>query len=115
VKETLHTLALLFPPGDKDTKRWYKKHEAPEDLDDSVLHCGLACRNIEEYTYWHDRLIMLKEKFDEPNRTTIKQLWNDRREGIQWYTLWVAIVLTLFFGLVQSIEGGIQVYKALSN
>ncbi|KAK0621877.1 hypothetical protein B0T17DRAFT_535299 [Bombardia bombarda] len=47
-----------------------------------------------------------------PDDAWLAQWWNDRRDGIQWYTLWVAIGFTVFFGLVQSIEGGMQVYKA---
>jgi hypothetical protein len=67
---------------------------------------------IDVYKYWHDRLVILKEAFDESQLSTVSQLWNDRRDSAKWYTLWVAIGLTLFFGLVQSIEGAIQVYKA---
>lgn len=38
-----------------------------------------------------------------------------RRDGVQWYTFWTAIVvliLTVFLRLVQSVEGAIQVYEA---
>jgi uncharacterized protein YneF (UPF0154 family) len=41
-------------------------------------------------------------------------LW-DRRNTVQWCTFWLAILviaLTLLFGLVQSIEGGLQLYLA---
>lgn len=109
------TLALLFPPRDRDTKRWYRKQDDAVDLDETVLHCGLASRNIKDYHFWRDRLVVLKEKYDEPQRTTWRQLWNDRREGTQWYALWVAVGFAIFFGLVQSIEGALQVYKAFRS
>lgn len=115
IEETIQTLALLFPQGDKDTEKWYYKQDNPEDLDSGVLNCGYLrddYRQIEKYKFWHNRLVILKEAFDESQPKTISQLWNDRRGGSQWYALWVAIGLTLFFGLVQSIEGGFQVYKA---
>ena len=109
------TLALLFPARHKKTKLWYRKQDEFEDLDEAVLYCGRISRNILEYHYWRDRLVVLKERFDEPHRTTWRQLWNDRREGTQWYALWVAVSFTVFFGLVQSIEGALQVYKAFRS
>ncbi|GFF97339.1 conserved hypothetical protein [Aspergillus lentulus] len=112
VDETLATLALLFPQGDKETEKWYKKQDGPEELDENILRCGKVDRQIRDYKYWHDRLMILKTEFDESRPSTIRQWWNDRRDVGQWYSLWVAISLTVLFGLVQSIEGALQVYKA---
>ena len=42
-------------------------------------------------------------------------MWKDRRKGERWFTFWVAIfivLLTILFGLAQTIEGAIQVFKA---
>jgi hypothetical protein len=111
VLETLKTLALLFPP-DTSSRRWYRKQEDPNDLDPALFSCGSASRQIEEYQYWHDRLVILKEEFDSSSPTSIWGLWNDRRTGIQWYALWLVLILTIFFGLIQSIEGGVQAYAA---
>ncbi|KAL4885453.1 hypothetical protein BJY04DRAFT_230987 [Aspergillus karnatakaensis] len=112
VDETLATLALLFPQGDKSVQRWYRKQDDPEELDDNVLRCGVANRKLGDFKYWHERLVILKTEFDETRPSTIAQWWNDRRDGSQWYPLWVAISLTVFFGLVQSVTGVLQVYKA---
>lgn len=74
-------------------------------------------RQIEKFVYWHDRLVILKQVFDEAEPSTIKQWWNDRRKKVQWYTFWVAalvLALTIFFGLIQCIEGAMQVYKAFN-
>jgi len=60
-------------------------------------------------------VVILKQVFDESRPSTLLQWWNDRRNGVQWYTFWVAILVllfTMFFGMVQSIEGALQVYKA---
>lgn len=72
-------------------------------------------RQVETFKYWHDRLVVLKQVYDEAQPKTMSQWWYDRRNGVQWFTFWVAIVvlfLTLFFGLVQSVEGAMQVYAA---
>jgi hypothetical protein len=72
-------------------------------------------RQVENFEYWHDRLVVLKHVYNESRPSTLSQWWHDRRNGVQWYTFWVAILvlfLTVIFGLVQSIEGAIQVYVA---
>lgn len=56
---------------------------------------------------------MLKHVFDDAEPNTMSQWWYDRRKGPQWYTFWIAVVvlvLTIFFGVVQSVEGALQVY-----
>ncbi|KAG4431413.1 hypothetical protein IFR05_013105 [Cadophora sp. M221] len=118
VEETIQTLALLFPNTDKITRKWFRKMCGVQNLDSKVMKCGrlrAEDRHIENFQFWHDRLIILKQVFDEAEPGTISQWWYDRRKRVQWYTFWVAAVvlaLTVFFGLVQSIEGALQVYKA---
>ena len=115
VTETLRTISLLFPEGDKKTARNYRSNA---EIDGRILRCGQlhgAQRDINFFFYWRDRLVMLKQKYDCTHPKTINQWWWDRRNGVQWYTFWVAIlilILTTFFGLVQSVEGALQVYKA---
>ncbi|KAH7370959.1 hypothetical protein BKA66DRAFT_444370 [Pyrenochaeta sp. MPI-SDFR-AT-0127] len=114
IEETLRTLALLFPQSDSTINDW--KMPAPLDLDPQLILCGhlkTDDRQIEKFRYWHDRIVVLKQVFDEATPRTLSQWWHDRRNGVQWYTFWVAIVvlsLTIFFGLVQSVEGALQVY-----
>ena len=118
IEETIRTLALLFPNTDKNTKRWFRRMCVEHNLDSKVMKCGrlrAEDRHVENFEFWHDRLIILKQVFDEAEPGTISQWWYDRRKRVQWYTFWVAAVvlaLTIFFGLVQSIEGALQVYKA---
>jgi hypothetical protein len=73
-------------------------------------------RRIRNFEFWHDRLAMLKRAFDEADPKTVRQWWSDRRKPVQWFNFWFAVALvvglTVFFGLIQSIEGAIQVYKA---
>jgi hypothetical protein len=81
-----------------------------------VSHCGRLKtddRRIDQFAFWRDRLVMLKQVFDEAQPKTMRQWWYDSRNGVQWYTFWVAVlvlVLTVVFGLVQSVEGALQVY-----
>ncbi|EON67720.1 hypothetical protein W97_06863 [Coniosporium apollinis CBS 100218] len=117
-EETLRTLALLFPQTDKDSLKWFKKLPCSLGLDKTLVKCGhlrVDSRQIENFRFWHDRLVILKQVFDESRPSTLLQWWCDRRNGVQWYTFWVAILvlfLTIFFGMVQSIESALQVYKA---
>jgi hypothetical protein len=113
-------MALLFPKWDRDTRAWYQTQASLRGLDTRLIEIGQLDadkRQIENFSFWHDRLVILKQVFDETRPATLGQWWNDRRNGVQWYTFWVAIlvfVLTVFFGLVQSIEGALQVYKAFN-
>ena len=87
----------------------------------SVGNLNSEKRQIENFGYWHDRLVILKEVYDEARPNTLSQFWYDRRNGPQWYTFWVALlvlVLTVFaiiIGLVQCVESGLQIYIALKS
>jgi hypothetical protein len=111
-------LSILFPQHDKNTQRWIKRHPESYRIDKTLLKCEplrLDDRQIEKFHIWHDRLIILKQAFDESRPANISEWWYDRRNGVQWYTFWIAVVvllLTIFFGMVQSIEGALQAYKA---
>jgi hypothetical protein len=110
---------LLLPEHDRKTKKWFRKYQETLQLDSLAMQCGqlpTKDRKIGNFKYWHDRLVILKEAFDNTEPKGVKQWWFDRRKRVQWYTFWVAVlvlILTVFFGVVQSIEGGIQAYAAL--
>ena len=116
--ETLHTLALLLPSYDRDTRKWYGKHQGLHRLDRVAIKCPRLHaddRQIDNFYFWRERLSILKQVFDETEPSTLSQWWYDRRKGPQWCTFWVAIAvlaLTVFFGIVQSIEGALQVYTS---
>lgn len=121
-KETLQTLALLFPRNDRQTQIWmsseFKTFKDTVYLDLELLNCDRVMsedRRAEKFKFWRDELLTLEEKLENPRFTSIKQFWYDRRNKVQWYTFWIAVLilcLTIFFGLVQNIEGALQVYKA---
>ena len=124
-EESLQTLALLFPQSIvnsllKSPKRiWFRKLCENYDftVDKRLGKCGNLHpehRQIKNFKFWRDRLVILKQAYDEATPRSISQFWYDRRNGVQWYTFWVAIivlVLTAIFGLVQCIEGGFEAWK----
>ncbi|MCJ1411363.1 hypothetical protein MMC19_005451 [Ptychographa xylographoides] len=118
VEETLRTLALLLPQYDVPTKNWFRKVQSEFLLDKQAAMCGdlrTEERQIERFLFWQDRLVIVKQVFDEAEPGTLSQWWYDRRKGVQWYTFWVAVlvlILAVFFGVIQCIEGGLQAYKA---
>lgn len=141
-EETLQTLALLFPSSDTETRKWFSQL-SEAGLDKRAIQCGQLKtdhRQTERFRFWDDRLVVLKQVFDEAQPKSLSQWWYDRRNGVQWYcslianvpntdchplipvvkryTFWVAVlvlVLTIFFGLVQSVEGALQVYASFKG
>ncbi|KAK8092179.1 uncharacterized protein PG998_015011 [Apiospora kogelbergensis] len=134
VNETLRTLALLLPEaqfGQRQLRRrrrrslesqWFHQKRLREGseraLDVRLARCGnlqMEERQIEHFAYWRDRLVILKQAYDDATPRTVSQWWHDRRNGVQWCTFWVAVAvlfLTTFLGLVQCVESALQVYKA---
>lgn len=124
MEETIRTLALLLPEHDRDVEEWFHTHELKIEkrgrlpLDSSARECGqlkAEVRQIDNFQYWHDRLVILKQVFDQAEPKNIKQWWRDRRRHVQWYTFWIAalvLALTIVFGLIQCIEGALQVWLA---
>ena len=122
--ETISTLALLLPEHDEDVKEWFQQEQLNVQkhgrfrLDPLARECGqlkVSERKIEKFEYYHDRLVILKQVFDEAEPRNITQWWHDRRKKVQWYTFWIAVVilaLTILFGLIQCVEGALQVYLA---
>ncbi len=62
--------------------------------------------------------MLLKQAFDEAEPNSWSQWWHDKRKGVYRYPLLlaaVALLLTFIVGVIQCIEGGLQVYKAFKN
>ena len=122
ITETLETLALLFPTYNQSTRTWYQitRSKTSFPLDPHLLDIGVVHaerRQIQHFHFWHDRLVALKESYDEARPKTLKQWWYDNRNGVQWYMFWVtllALPLAIFFGLIQCVEGALQAYKAFN-
>ena len=125
-------MALLFPQAEfghlvglsKRKRKWLKaardewKDKSGCRIDQRLSSCGTLpadSRQIETFYYWRDRLVVLKQTYDDATPRTVKQWWFDRRNGAQWYPFWIALmvfVVATFLGLIQVIEGALQAYKA---
>jgi len=87
-------------------------------VDERVALCGnlqLEHRQIQHFYFWRDRLILLKEAYDEARPMSLRQWWYDRRNGPQWCTFWVAVLVLLIttaLGVVQCIEGAFQAFRS---
>ena len=117
--ETLQTLALLIPRANRKCKQWFERVHSQDqaDIDKAAGDVELLhwARSPEKYQYWGQRLITIKDAYDASEPKDLGQWWHDRRRKVQWYTFWVAIlvlVLTIVFGLIQSVTGVMQVYYA---
>lgn len=117
--ETLRTFSLLFPQNDAASRKWLGtqvRGRGNDTLDPALLSSGSLWtheRRYENFKYWNNRLVILKQALDDARPQTMMQWWHDRRNGVQWYTFWVAILVfmvTIFFGIVQSLEGALQVW-----
>ena len=119
IDETLHTLALLIPTNDSSSRKWFKRKQKTLCLDGQAGSYGslnASARQIDKFHYWRDRLVVLKQAFDDSEPKTIASWWHDDRKKVQWYTFWVAaliLLLTIVFGLVQSITGVVQACAAV--
>jgi hypothetical protein len=70
-----------------------------------------------DFHHWRDRLLELHCIFHSPP-IGWSQMWADRRNPLQWYTFWIAIVilvLTIAFGIVSSVTSIIQTCLAYES
>ncbi len=131
VDETLRTLALLFPQSefsglhprrsDRHKRKWFlslRGDDEPRSPDARLALCGnlqAEQRQIESFKFWRDRLVILKQAYDDATPRSLAHWWRDRRDGVQWYNFWVAILvlaITVLLGIIQCIEGALQIYQA---
>ena len=116
IQETIWSLNLLFPPNEKETDKFLKKqgrdfHEHPP-FDHSA-----DLMDLTKYDYWHNRLSQLRHIFDA-KPPHFRAALVDRRDTLQLYTLWIAVIiflLTIVFGMISSVTSIIQTKVALQG
>ena len=119
IDETFRTLGLLIPSSDARSRKWFSKKQKELHLDPKAGSYGslnASARQIDNFHYWRDRLVMLKQTFDDSEPQKLSLWWYDDRKKVQWYTFWVAalvLVLTIVFGLIASISGIVQAWAAV--
>lgn len=119
IDETIRSISLLLPPVLGEPNPWFLKECLKSRLDAQAGICdrlNSSERQINRFSYWRDRLVLLKRTFDEAEPRNISQLWWDDRKKTQWFTFWVAVlvfVLTLFFGVIQSVAAIVQAWASV--
>lgn len=95
---------ILFPGFDRNTKTLY-----PDVAEQSPVANPVPIY-LSDLVYWQDSLAALWNEFQSPP-PSVRQLFYDRRNPLQWYTFWFAFaifVLTVVFGIISSVLTGIQ-------
>lgn len=116
IDEYTKTMNLLFPSWDIKTQKFLRKKGQTFGMEGPVDYPGPLY--LSDFHCWRDRLSTLYAEFCSPP-PSMTQLFNDRRNVLQWYTFWFAVVilaLTIVFGVVSSITACLSTkytYEAL--
>ncbi|KAI9672489.1 MAG: hypothetical protein M1817_003255 [Caeruleum heppii] len=114
IDETLLSLELLFPDWDAPTRQYLKEFEHFRNQPSVEYPHGLY---LADFHHWRDRLSYLYLQFHAP-APSFRQVWNDRRNPVQWYTFWFAVaifVMTIVFGIITSITAIMQTRYAYES
>ena len=120
-EETIRTISLLMPPVLGEPNPWFRQQQQKHKIDAEAGNCNRlnsSQRQIQNFAYWRDRLVLLKRTFDDAEPRNLSQLWWDDRKKTQWFTFWVAVlvfILTLFFGIVQSVASIVQAWASVQS
>ena len=119
--ETIRTIALLVPPALGEPNPWFRQQQQMHKIDAEAGNCtrlNRSQRQIKNFMFWRDRLVLLKRTFDDAEPRNLSQLWWDDRRKTQWFTFWVAVmvfILTLFFGIIQSVASIVQAWASVQS
>ena len=119
--ETIRTISLLMPPVLGESNLWFRQQRKMHKIDTEAGNCdrlNSSQRQIKNFLFWRDRLVLLKRTFDDAEPRNLSQLWWDDRKKTQWFTFWVAVlvfVLTLFFGIIQSVASIVQAWASVQS
>lgn len=76
IDETLQTLSLLVPQNVNKAQEWIESQIEDHDLDPLPTECGSLTtheRRVENFNYWNNRLVILKQVLDESRPQTLSQ------------------------------------------
>lgn len=115
LEETRKTLSLLFPVlKNVKTQKRVRRIQVEEEVDIEALIGDFELMDTKSYPYYASRLIEIQRRYDASRPKKAKQWWFDRRHRLEWTTLGVAVVvfvLTVVFGVIQSVTSILQVSK----
>ncbi|TVY18403.1 hypothetical protein LARI1_G003433 [Lachnellula arida] len=116
LRETVLSLSLLFPRWDIHTDNFMLQYDQTFHLE--APFSDPHPQHLSEFSHWRNRLMELHQIFHSPP-IGWTQLWTDRRNPLQWYTFWIAIVilvLTVVLGVISTVTAVMQTcfaYEAL--
>ncbi|KAL8715187.1 MAG: hypothetical protein Q9220_001145 [cf. Caloplaca sp. 1 TL-2023] len=119
MSETIRTIALLVPPSLGEASPWFRREQRRHQLDAQAGRCdrlNSSDRQIDNFYFWRERLVLLKRTYDEAEPNSLSQLWWDDRRKTQWFTFWVAVlvfIMTVFFGILQSAASIVQAWASV--
>ena len=117
--ETQATIDLLFPVGEnrlvRRRQRLSEKNLVDLEVGDLGTQTGEPDRRLNTYQYWGRRLAIIDDKYQSSKPGRLTQWYYDRRDATSftmfWFTL-SAFVLAVIFGLISSVTGILQTWKA---
>ncbi|KAI0514668.1 hypothetical protein F5B22DRAFT_226550 [Xylaria bambusicola] len=115
IDETLATISLLIPLNDARCNRWLHEQISAGRVDKHIRYCREEPEHSKlYYGYWQVRLENIEKAFERARPRNIFQWIHDTRDWERWWGFWLimaGIFLTVFFVLIQSVTGIIQVVK----
>jgi hypothetical protein len=112
LEETMKSLDLLFPFGDSQTRSFLSQERHPFFLADTPTFPRTM--DLGDFSFWRRRIVILYDAFNAPP-SRVQQMWKDTRNPIQWWTFWLAAlitILTMIFGAISVYTGFKQVELA---
>jgi hypothetical protein len=112
IDEYIETVNLLFPSWDTETQKYLKKRGQAFGMEVPVSSLGPLY--LSDFHFWRDRLSILHTEFCSPP-PSMTHLFNDKRNILQWYTFWFAVLiaaLTVIFGVISSVTAVLSVKYA---
>jgi hypothetical protein len=84
---------MLFSPWDAPTQNLLAEHD--KSFDSVPPFEGPRRLHLEQFSYWRNRLLELHEDIFKTPPDSLLQLLVDRRNPLQWYTFWIAVVVLI--------------------
>jgi hypothetical protein len=116
LEETMKSLDLLFPFGHDQTRDFLSQELHPFFLAEPTFPRTM---DLGDFNFWRRKIVILYDAFNAPP-SRVQQMWRDTRNPMQWWTFWLAVLITILttvFGVIsgytsfQQVELAKQTYR----
>lgn len=117
LKETIWTLNLLFSPDDQQTRNFLMEQKIPRSLYKEEPSEGKRHLDLNDYTYWRQRLLELR-KISKMEPETVGQYLHRQRPAERLnliLTIVAGFFLALVFGVISSVTAVISMKASLDS